>query len=72
VAKIQCEIEQVELKGDNGRTVAGTRATCTQCDHVTESFGTSPASIRRCLALMAEECEDSVDGERNFYVDKDE
>jgi hypothetical protein len=34
----------------------------------TESYGTSEASVRRCLVMLREEC---PRGERNFYVDAD-
>jgi hypothetical protein len=43
--------------------------TCSRCDHQTESFGTSGASIRRCLALLREECPED---EENFYVTDEE
>lgn len=67
--KVPCKIEEVELETDSGRMILGVRATCTKCDHTTESFGTSEASIKRCLVLMREECEE---GEENFYVDENE
>lgn len=66
--KIECYIEEVELDGDYG-PVNGVCATCSRCDHQTESFGTSESSIRRCLALMREEC---PRGEENYYVDLQE
>ena len=62
---VECEVEEVELINDNGRTVTGIRVTCSKCDHVTESYGTGPASVKRCLALMREECELN---EENFYT----
>jgi hypothetical protein len=66
--KVECDIEEVELEGDYG-PVDGVCATCSRCDHQTESFGTSDASTRRCLVLMREEC---PFGEDNFYVDLQE
>jgi hypothetical protein len=65
MSRVKCEVEEVELENDAGLMVDGVQATCTQCDHQTESFGTSEASVRRCLALMREEC---PEGEENFYV----
>lgn len=65
---VPCEILFVDLENDEGRDVPGVMATCSRCQHQTESFGTSDASIRRCLVLMREECEY---GEKNFYVDED-
>jgi hypothetical protein len=68
--KITCEVRSVELEGDHGQPVAGVSATCTDCGHVTESFGEGDASVRRCLAVMREECPEK---QRNYYVpDEDE
>jgi hypothetical protein len=64
--RVECEVEEVVLEGDVG-DVDGVQATCLRCGHVTESFGTGEASVRRCLALMREEC---PEGERNFYVEE--
>jgi len=62
--RIACDVQEVEMEGDYG-IVAGVRVTCRKCGHETESYGTDERSIRRCLALMNEECEC---GEDNFYV----
>ena len=62
--KVRCDIEETDLEGDYG-TVSGIHAVCGRCGHETESFGTSDASIKRCLVLMREEC---PEGESNFYV----
>lgn len=67
--RVDCEIEEVDLESEDGRSVPGIRATCSQCGHETESFGTSDKSVRRCLALMREEC---PEGEENFYVNADD
>jgi hypothetical protein len=61
---VSCEIEEIDLEGDSGGDVPGVQATCTRCQHRTESFGTDDRSIRRCLALMRDECPNK---ERNFY-----
>ncbi len=62
--KIRCQVDEVEMEGDFG-PVDGVVAQCTRCGHETESFGTSDASVRRCLVLMREEC---PRGESNFYT----
>lgn len=69
MSRVTCSIEPADLDGDHGRTVPGVRATCSECDHQTESFGTGEGSRRRCLILMREEC---PLGKTNFYVDEDE
>ena len=68
VRRVPCEVAEVELEGDYSSEVDGVIATCSRCGHETESFGTSDASVRRCLALLREEC---PRGEHNFYVDGD-
>lgn len=65
MSKVEVEVEEVELDGDDGRSVDGVVATCSRCDHQTESYGTSGASVRRCLVLMRDECPNA---ENNFYV----
>jgi len=63
--KVECEIHFEDLETEDGRVVPGVRAICTRCGHETESFGTEDASVRRCLAVMREECPEM---ERNYYV----
>ena len=67
--KVEVEIVEIELENDNGIPIDSVEATCSRCDHTTESYGTGDASRRRCLALLREEC---PEGESNFYVDADE
>lgn len=67
--KIDVEVERVDLENENtGRQQPGVRATCTECDHTTESFGTGKGSVNRCLALMREQCPEGADA---FYVADD-
>lgn len=65
MARIEAEIERIELETDEGQAVPSVRATCSQCGHETESFGREIKSIRRCLVLLKEEC---PLGEDNFYT----
>jgi hypothetical protein len=67
--RVEVSIEEVVLENDEGREQEGVCATCSRCDHQTESFGTGPRSRRRCLALLRDEC---PNGEENFYVDPDD
>ena len=60
---VECDVTETELEGDEG-PVDGVVATCSACGHCAESFGTSDASVRRCLALLREEC---PLGESNYY-----
>jgi len=66
--KVVCEVTETTLENDDGFEVEGVTVECSRCGHETESFGTSPVSVRRCLALLREEC---PEGEANFYVADD-
>ena len=61
---VECTVEEVELENDSGREQPGVRVTCSRCDHVVEAFGTGEGSLRRCGALLREECPNN---EANFY-----
>lgn len=65
--RVPCDIAEAELDGDF-TAIEGVVATCSRCGHEVESFGTSDASVTRCLAVMREEC---PRGEPNFYVEAD-
>jgi len=65
MSRVEVIISETELEGDSAYPVPSIQAECSLCGHVTESFGTSEASIKRCLALMREEC---PEGDQNFYV----
>lgn len=65
--RVECEIEHITLKSSRGKDVDSVRAICPECGHSTESFGTGPGSVKRCLVLLSEEC---PEGEDNFYVEE--
>lgn len=68
--KVDVNIEEVDdVPNDRGGEQEGVRATCTRCDHVTESFGTGPKSRMRCIMLLKEECPYN---ESNYYVDPED
>ena len=68
MAKIKCEIIEDSEPNDYGTETPCIRAICSRCGHETMSYGDSEESIRRCLALMREEC--PLD-ENNFYIEDD-
>lgn len=65
MAEVNCTVEEAFVQDNYGNEVPGVIATCGDCQHQTESFGTGEGSVRRCLALMREECPQD---KRNFYV----
>jgi hypothetical protein len=61
---ITAKVEGIILEGDYD-DVPSVEVVCSRCGHRTRSFGQHGASIRRCLALLREEC---PEGQTNFYV----
>lgn len=64
---IECDIEEEEIEDSEGVMVPGVIATCSECGHSTQSFGTGESSIKRCLVLMRKNCPNR---EQNFYVSR--
>lgn len=69
MARIICEVTEIELENDDGVAVPSVCVRCPQCEEEQESYGTGHASIRRCLALLRENCPE--DG-NNFYTTEDD
>ena len=69
MARIECEITYTVGENEKGFDQEITRAYCTRCGNETVSYGHGKLSVKRCLALMNEQC---PRGENNFYVDGDE
>lgn len=64
--RVECEVEDVMIHNpDTGEDQPGVCVTCTECEHCEESFGRTARSVRRCLALLRENC---PEGMSNFYV----
>lgn len=61
---VECEVEYDDIENEDGIIMPGVRVTCTRCNHTEESFGQSDKSIKRCLALLHENC--PMD-ENNWY-----
>lgn len=65
---VDVTFEEITLTNDDGHAIPSVLATCSRCQHTTESYGLKELSRKRCLALMGEEC---PRGEKNFYVEQD-
>jgi hypothetical protein len=65
---VNAEVRFLPLKNDNGRAQAGVEVTCTQCGHIERAFGEGPRSVKRCLAMLRENCPED---ETNFYTVED-
>ncbi len=66
--RVTVAIAETDLESEDGYSVEGVVATCSRCNHQTESFGTGDASITRCCVLMREGCPRS---EHNFYRERE-
>lgn len=58
-----CNVNEVMLENERGRDTEGVRVTCSKCQKSEESYGRENKSVKRCLALLNENCD-----EGNFYV----
>ncbi len=65
MSRIKCTIVFTSAENDEGREVDAVAVTCSKCGHETISWGQDEPSVKRCLALLNEEC---PKGENNFYV----
>ncbi len=63
-AAVTVTVTVSETENENGWPVDTVTAECNRCGHTTESYGSSGASIRRCMVLLREECPKE---ENNFY-----
>lgn len=68
MTEVHCTVEMIYLTGDHGE-IRSVRVTCDRCGHEVTSYGRSDRSVRRCLALLREECPDD---EENYYVADDD
>ena len=65
---VMAEVKFKPLMNDNSRAQAGVEVTCTRCGHMERSFGEGAKSIKRCLALLRENCPED---ETNYYKVED-
>jgi len=69
MSMVKCEIRFEDVSTSEGSGVCpGVVAVCSKCGHKTESCGQHAAAVKRCLAMMREEC---PNGEENFYKASD-
>lgn len=66
MARVKCDVYHETQENDYGTESPCVRAECSKCGHETMCWGDSDSSVRRCLALMNEECPRVED---NFYVE---
>lgn len=67
MSEVECEITYTAELNEDNREVDCVYATCKECGHETFSWGDGPDSVKRCLALMNEECPRC---ENNFYIEE--
>lgn len=67
IETVKCETEEIFIDNQYGIPRPGVKAVCTKCGHEVQSFGRSEKSIKRCLAVMCEECPNDED---NWYEEE--
>lgn len=67
--KVICEVEETDLEGDDGRIIPGVIVRCSECDHEVQCYGVTERSVKRCLAMLHEQC---PSGAENFYTTEDD
>ena len=65
--EVPCIVNVVNLKGARG-IIEAVEVTCTRCGNKATSFGTSDASVLRCLAILHNGCPRQED---NYYYDEE-
>lgn len=65
MSRIQCDVEYTSEENDYGTETDCVYVTCSRCDHEVHSWGDGDASVKRCLAVMREECPYDED---NYYT----
>lgn len=65
MSRVKCSVEYISDFNGEGFEVECVVATCSRCGYETRSWGAGESSVKRCLALMNEECPNE---ENNFYV----
>lgn len=63
--RVKCEVEFTQREDEYGKERDCVVVTCSRCGREEMSWGQGENSVKRCLALMRENCEE---GEENFYI----
>ena len=62
-------MKYTEIENDDGRKVKGVVVSCEECGAKVESYGQEDKSVRRCLAMMRDECECDDGADAYFMCD---
>jgi hypothetical protein len=65
MARVTCDVHEVDLDGDDEDSITGVCVVCQQCGHAAEVRGTEERSVKRGLVMLREGCPRE---ESNFYV----
>jgi hypothetical protein len=65
MARVEVEVEEIDMPNSNGRSTPGVRVQCTRCDEYKDVYGQTERSIKRGCIMLKEDCE-----ENNFYTDE--
>jgi hypothetical protein len=67
IRTVACRVTEEYQENENGVTVAGVLVECLRCHSTEFSFGTDSGSVKRCYALLRENCQSNIE---YFYVDQ--
>lgn len=67
MSKVNCQVEYTTDYNDNRREIDCVIVTCSKCGYQTTSWGHGVDSVKRCMAIMNEECPEC---ENSFYVEE--
>lgn len=67
MSEVECEVTYTADINEDNREVDCVIVKCGECGHETISWGHGSDSVKRCLALMREECPND---ENNFYIEE--
>jgi hypothetical protein len=65
--RVHCSVQYVDMDAAHG-VMPGVIVTCNRCGHETHSYGQQEGSLRRCFALLSEQCPED---ESNFYTEEE-
>lgn len=63
--RVMCTVKPAKVEGPTGKMIPGVEVRCTECGATQQAAGTQAKSVRRCLAQLRENCDET---DENYYV----
>ncbi len=55
--RVECQVTEIDIVNDEGKEIPGVSVECPECERSEESYGLTLRSVKRCLALLKEDCD---------------